>query len=152
MTPHAVIGHSSGEVAAAFCAGILSKSEALKLAFFQGVAVAATSYTMTHSGAMLALHLSPEECETMLSRICHSQKPELPSLSIACYNSPQNSTLSGEKSEIDRIEPLLEAEGIMVKRLNVGVAYHNAQYMQMAASLYQRLIRDPVSTNGDENI
>lgn len=142
IEPFAVIGHSSGEVAAAFCAGIISKTHALELAFFRGVAVAATLQTNPRRGGMIAVRLSVDKCEAILSKLIVPQESKQRSLRIACYNSPQNVTVSGDDSEIARLEPLLEAEGIMAKKLNVGIAYHNLQHMQAAADLYRILIQD----------
>ncbi|KAG9235749.1 phenolpthiocerol synthesis polyketide synthase ppsA [Amylocarpus encephaloides] len=151
IKPVAVMGHSAGEVAAAFCAGIISKTHALKLAFFRGVAVAAASQLKPHRGGMMAVRLSPENCELMLSRLGSSHDVKPTTLQIACYNSPLNVTLSGENSELERLEPLLEVEGIMAKRLNIDVAYHNAQHMQTAARLYQSLIQESLCNNIDSD-
>ncbi|KAF2816383.1 uncharacterized protein BDZ99DRAFT_542807 [Mytilinidion resinicola] len=142
IEPFAVVGHSSGEVAAAFCAGIISKTHALELAFFRGVAVAATIQTDLHRGGMIAVRMSPDKCEATLSNAASSRKSKHGALRVACYNSPQNLTLSGDDSEIDRLEQLLQAENIMAKKLNVGIAYHNAEHMQTAANLYRALIQD----------
>ncbi|PYI11865.1 KR-domain-containing protein [Aspergillus sclerotiicarbonarius CBS 121057] len=74
VRPFAVVGHSSGEVAAAYCAGIITKSHALQLAFFRGVAVSASSQMNSHDGGMMAVRLSPDKCEAMLTALAQSQK------------------------------------------------------------------------------
>jgi len=153
IKPFAVIGHSSGEIAAAFCGGAISKTDALKLAFFKGVTVGAASQMNSRRGSMMAVRLSPKKCEEMLSRFGVGSDSKQNFLQVACYNSPQNITLSGDKSEIDRLEPLLEAESIMARKLNVGIAYHNAQHMQTAARLYRTLIHDfPFTKVGHEKL
>ena len=137
IKPSAVIGHSSGEVAAAYCAGIINKAYAIELAFFRGMAVAAMAQAELRRGGMMAVRLSPDQYKKAV--LAHKDGSE-GSLDIACYNSPQNLTLSGDQSEIDRLEPLFQAEGIMAKRLNVSIAYHNEKHMQDAADLYRSLI------------
>jgi acyl transferase domain-containing protein len=144
-----VIGHSSGEIAAAYCAGVISKTYALSLALFKGVAVGAASQMNSRRGGMMAVRMSPKKCEEMLSTLGVPPDSRQNALQVACYNSPQNVTLSGDKREIERLETLLQVEGIMAKKLNVAIAYHNAQHMQTAAGLYRTLIHDLPSNKAD---
>ncbi|RAH61364.1 KR-domain-containing protein [Aspergillus piperis CBS 112811] len=74
--PIAVVGHSSGEVAAAYCSGIITKSHALELAFFRGLAVSATSRMGSPDGSMLATRLSSDKCSELLANLANSQNPE----------------------------------------------------------------------------
>ncbi|KAG9895476.1 ketoacyl-synt-domain-containing protein, partial [Aureobasidium melanogenum] len=53
----AVVGHSSGEVAAAFAAGLLTASEAISVAYYRGIAVNKHG----KPGAMMAVGLGPGE-------------------------------------------------------------------------------------------
>lgn len=101
--PFAVVGHSSGEVAAAYCAGIITKSYALELAFFRGLAVSATSRIGSPDGGMLATRLSSDKCSELLAELANSQNPETRNIGIACYNKPQNLTLSGGTNRIERL-------------------------------------------------
>lgn len=144
--PFAVVGHSSGEVAAAYCAGIITKSHALELALFRGLAVSATSRIGSPDGGMLATRLSSNKCSELLADFANSHDPETRNIGIACYNSPQNLTLSGDTNQIESLALTLEREGIMNKRLNVSVAYHNAKHMESAASLYQALMKNSHSS------
>ncbi|KAL3259207.1 hypothetical protein ABHI18_005413 [Aspergillus niger] len=138
--PFAVVGHSSGEVAAAYCAGIITKCRALQLAFFRGLAVSAASQINPRGGGMLAARLSSDKCAELLVKFGSSQKPQACNLGFACYNSPQSLTLSGDTDQIEKLALALDSEGVMNKRLNVSMAYHNAEHMEPAASLYQTLI------------
>jgi acyl transferase domain-containing protein len=142
IKPVAVLGHSSGEIAAAFCAGLITRLQALEVAFFKGVAVAAAKQINPCRGGMMAMRLSPEKCEAALSKFALPPGSDQDTLQIACYNSPHNTTLSGAMSEIDRLQPLLEADGIIAKKLNVGIAYHNADHLQTAANLLRSLIEE----------
>ncbi|TVY93463.1 Lovastatin diketide synthase, partial [Lachnellula willkommii] len=150
IEPSVVIGHSSGEIAAAFCAGFVTKNNALKLAFFRGVAVGAAYQINSRRGGMMTVRLDRESCEEMLSR--HSKRPDLlqQPIQMVCYNSPQNVTLSGDSDEIQRLEPLLESKGIPARILNVKIAYHNTHHMQTAASIYRTFIDDLSSNTFDK--
>ena len=145
IKPLIVVGHSSGEVAAAYCAGIISKLHALRVAFLKGVAVAAASQIKPQDGAMLAVRLSLEKCQESISRLETDQGVESDALQIACHNSPQSVTVSGSKCGIDQLRALLGAEGVMAKVLNVGIAYHNSQHMHETAQLYQSLLEESLS-------
>ena len=61
IVPDAVVGHSSGEIAAAYCAGGLSRESAWKTAYFRGVLAAKLDVELRNtnqSGAMMAVGLS----------------------------------------------------------------------------------------------
>ncbi|KAI1379228.1 hypothetical protein F4677DRAFT_453263 [Hypoxylon crocopeplum] len=76
VTPLACVGHSSGEIAAAYAAGAITDKQAILAAYFRGVAVD----HLTQRGTMLAVE----------------------GIRIACYNSPQSVTLSA-KLEADGV-------------------------------------------------
>nr|WHF58361.1 polyketide synthase [Aspergillus sp.] len=147
--PYAVTGHSSGEVAAAYSAGIITKSYGLRIAFFRGVAVSAASQMNddaagARAGGMMAVRMPLEKCEAMISAM-ESLKSKAKSpcgLVIACHNSPQNLTVSGDMAQLDKLKSMLKEEGIIAKKLNVSIAYHNASHMEPAAGLYSALIGD----------
>src|SRR5690554_3284730 len=62
IQPTCVIGHSSGEIAAAFAAGKLSMEQAIVAAYYRGHSIG----LHTHDGAMLAVRLSAGEVEQYL--------------------------------------------------------------------------------------
>lgn len=144
VRPYAVVGHSSGEVAAAYCAGVISKSHALKLAFVRGVATSAAKHTNSLDGGMMAVRASVEKCQDAIETLArNAPKAGKFELGIAAYNSPQNLTLSGDVAQLEKLGPLLEEQGIMGKRLNVNMAYHNAKHMGPAAEIYRSMMEDP---------
>ena len=54
IRPDAVVGHSSGEIAAHYAAGALSLAEAITVAYYRGFA---TKKTTKQTGAMAAIGL-----------------------------------------------------------------------------------------------
>jgi acyl transferase domain-containing protein len=131
-----VVGHSSGEIAAAYCTGALSLRSACRIAYFRGC-VAASLEVSTHPGAMLAVGLSEMEIQDFINQI--DSKHGL--ITIACLNSPKSVTLSGSRASIDELEDLLEREKVFFRRLPGRVAYHSPQ-MHEVAQLYKTLIAD----------
>jgi len=128
VIPAAVIGHSSGEVAAAYAAGALSRDDALRLIVLRGRSMQA------HAGAgkMAAVGLS--ECEAR--ELCEHGSGRI---SIGAVNSPKSVTLSGEWEGIDQVAAELEARGAFCRVLRGNVAFHSPQMEPVADELRREL-------------
>ena len=125
IEPVAVAGHSAGEIAAAYAAGYLTKSEAVAVAYYRGHAV---SEMKGQDGSMLAVGLSREESQKLL--------PPDGSVVIGAINSPKSVTLSGDTSSIKKIKESLDKQSIFNRLLpTAGRAYHS-QHMESAATAY----------------
>ncbi|KAI0383339.1 putative polyketide synthase [Hypomontagnella monticulosa] len=144
VRPHAVVGHSSGEIAAAYAAGYLSCESAWKLAYFRGLCSAELSELSSHQplGAMMSVGLSESDAENLVAAA--NQEAIAYGVSIACINSPKNVTISGEEQLIDRLKTQLDEQNVFARRLRVGLAYHSrqmeaisAKYMALVGSLAQ---------------
>ncbi|KAK7734711.1 Type I Iterative PKS [Cytospora paraplurivora] len=138
--PHAVTGHSSGEVAAAYATGAISRESAWKVAYYRGK----LSSKLIHSGTlskttMAAVGLDIEGTRTAIERV--NQMGGHGSLDIACMNSWQSHTVSGDAGKIDTLVELLTAEKVFVRKLNVEIAYHS-QYMKAMAEEYLEAMGD----------
>ncbi|KAH2773310.1 hypothetical protein KXW10_002572 [Aspergillus fumigatus] len=130
VVPSAVVGHSSGEIAAAYCAGGLSKRSALKASYYRGFLAAKLEKLSSMKGSMLAVGLSKKDTEEYINRIQDS------TLVVACINSPKSVTVSGEAEQIDTLHDLLQQDEVFSRKLMVNVAYHSSQ-MQKLADEYQ---------------
>ncbi|RAK71065.1 ketoacyl-synt-domain-containing protein [Aspergillus fijiensis CBS 313.89] len=134
IRPRSVVGHSGGEIAAAYAAGALSFSDALKVAFHRGQLIASLEGSPKRTaGGMLAVGWSAEQVQPYLSQL------ENGVVAVACYNSPRSVTLAGDLAGIRELEKILPEHGALVKRLNVGVAYHSAHVHQLAEPCRQAL-------------
>ncbi|ROV87828.1 hypothetical protein VMCG_10550 [Cytospora schulzeri] len=126
ISPVAVVGHSGGEISAAYCAGLLTRKSVLRVAYYRGL-FTATLPTRSHfKGAMLAVGLPAEGLSKYFEKIrpdCNASS----TLVVSCVNSPCNTTVSGEASAIEKLKQILDGEGIFARRLRVPVAYHSAQ-------------------------
>lgn len=130
VAPVAVVGHSSGEIAAACAAGLLSPEEAIKVAYFRGQACNTNEADKALS--MLAVGLGPEEVQNYLSQ--SSEKVQ-----IACFNSPKSVTLSGDRPELEKIKDSISSDGRFARMLQVDFAYHS-QFMTKPADIYQQML------------
>ena len=136
IVPDAVVGHSSGEIAAAYCAGFLSRQHAWKIAYCRGVAAAKMKEDAPElDGAMMAVGASPEQCAAMIRETC----PD--AVDIACVNSPSSVTLSGDADAIDSLQEPLKEAGIFCRKLLVDIAYHS-KHMRSVADGYRESIAD----------
>ena len=127
--PRAVVGHSSGEIAAAYCVGALSRRAAWKIAFFRGQSTTKFASSKGRKGAMMSVGLPEHETKLYIERITQSG---LCDLTVACINSPKNVTVSGEVSQIEALKAILDEEGVFARKLLVDVAYHSPHMLPVA--------------------
>ncbi|KAK8028300.1 polyketide synthase [Apiospora marii] len=135
VEPAVVTGHSSGEIAAAFAAGLLSFKTACAVAYFRGQAAALLSSRYVGKGAMLALGVDLEEATDLINE--HSGGAYS---TIAAINSPQSVTISGDLPAIQSIQKAAGEQGLFSRRLKVDIAYHS-RHMESVADCYLETIR-----------
>lgn len=120
VTPTSVTGHSSGEIAAAYAAGALSREPALAIAYYRGLAAPAIKKKYPkRKGSMLAVGLSKKETQDLISNLTSGK------VVVACINSPSSVTVSGDDSAINELLEILQAQKIFARKLSVEVAYHS---------------------------
>lgn len=137
IVPHAVVGHSSGEIAAAYAAGAISREAAWAVAYFRGVVseeVAASQRDGNKEAVgMMAVGLSAEDVAAELAQ------QQLADVSAACINSPTSVTLSGPTAQLETIRLALEAKSVFARLLRVPNAYHS-KYMAPISTRYETLL------------
>lgn len=134
IRPEAAVGHSSGEIAAAVSAGLLTSSDAIKTAYYRGQASKKVD-TPAEPVGMLAVGVGAEVIEKYL-------RPEEAKIQIACYNSPNSLTMSGTVSGLQKLGDRLKEEGHFARLLLVDLAYHS-DYMREMGEVYENmLLRD----------
>lgn len=126
--PDAVCGHSVGEVAAAFSAGILTLKEAVQVIFYR----AATMAHAPEGGGMIAIGLKEKAIRKILSE-------EKCKLTVAAVNSFELISLSGSKKEISKLKKRLLRDNIFHKVLDVSHAFHSADMDSVEKPLKEKL-------------
>ena len=140
LIANSVTGHSSGEIAAAYAAGILDKESCMAIAYYRGVvATSLIDDPGEVSGGMLAVGASQEDTQGLID----TETDTGGDCTIACINSPNSMTISGDSSRIAQISALADARSIWNRRLAVGVAYHSQQ-MGTVAARYASLIGEVI--------
>ena len=135
----AVTGHSSGEIAAAYCSGGLSHDSAIKVAFYRGYLAAKLANSSTNRGAMASVALSEYAIAPYLDDIV--ARSGRGRLTIGCINSPSNVTVTGDLSCVDALIDLVGQEGVFARKLQIDVAYHSAD-MEDITGQYSEFTRD----------
>lgn len=118
VTPVAVVGHSSGEIAAAYCAGLISHAAGIKVAWLRGQVSATVAQNGT-KGGMLAVSTSGESLQETLDGLKSGRAI------VGCFNSPNACTVSGDAAAVDELQEKLQAAKVSCTRLPMDVAYHS---------------------------
>lgn len=126
-----VVGHSSGEIAAAAAAGYLTPEEAIKIAYYRGKAASDLHDASKTAVGMLAVGLGFDAVQEYISGI--------DSVEVGCVNSPESVTLSGELARLSELKTSIQQNGHFARLLLVDLAYHSS-FMADIATHYQGLL------------
>ncbi|KAL7916747.1 putative polyketide synthase [Trichoderma velutinum] len=129
VTASAVVGHSSGEIAAAYAAGSVSLSEAIILAYYRGY----VTKQQTLAGGMAAVGLGREAVSPYL----------LEGVVIACENSPNSTTISGDVDQLHKVIDAIKTDkpDVLARPLKVDMAYHS-HHMRVLSESYVALVEE----------
>ncbi|WP_318199232.1 polyketide synthase [Streptomyces sp. SCL15-4] len=116
FTPHAVLGHSFGEVTALHTAGVLDRAGFLAVAHARGTALAAIAGKDTDAGAMAAVHACPQRVRDLLDG--H------PDVRIANANAPDEQVVAGPTPAVEAFLDSCRTAGVGALRLPVAAAFH----------------------------
>lgn len=128
IQPVATVGHSSGEIAAAYAAGAHTAAESIILAFLRGQVVKDNKQI----GCMLAVGLSAEAVLPFI-RLYEAK------VQIAAVNSPDAVTLSGDRAAILAILERLKEATIFTKLLDTGNQAYHSYHMAALGAHYEHL-------------
>ncbi|RDA85026.1 hypothetical protein CP532_4573 [Ophiocordyceps camponoti-leonardi (nom. inval.)] len=143
IEPVAVVGHSSGEIGAAFAAGAITLEAAMAAAYQRGQAT--LQMKAQHPdlrGGMLAVGASPSDVRKIIKSM------NIDGAAVACENSPGSTTVSGDVEDIDKLAAELETRKVFNRKLLVDVAYHSS-HMELVAEDYTRSIKNVTATDGN---
>lgn len=119
ILPDSVIGHSSGEIAAAYAAGALSAEDTIRVAYHRGRVLS----KVTKKGGMAVVSLGREGVTPYL----------VDGVGIACKNSPQSVTLSGDQDALGDVTEKIKEDDpdLLCRMLRVDKAYHSAHMLDV---------------------
>nr|WP_145910825.1 type I polyketide synthase [Kitasatospora viridis] len=124
VRPDAVVGHSQGEIAAAYVAGALTLQDAARVVALRSQAIVELAGT----GGMASVPLPRERAEELIA-------PWGERLSVAVVNSPAAVVVAGEPAALDELVALGEREELRIRRVPVDYASHSAPVERIRARL-----------------
>ncbi|KAK9419086.1 hypothetical protein SUNI508_01063 [Seiridium unicorne] len=131
IRPQAVCGHSSGEVAAAYAVGALTKEAALRVAYTRGICSAKAKTLNATVGGMLAVGEGEDAVNKRIKQLGTGKGK----VTVACVNSPESTTVSGDVAALVELQATLEDASVFNRRLKVDSAYHS-HHMEVIAPSY----------------
>lgn len=116
VRPAAVVGHSSGEIAAAYATGAISFEAAIISAYYRGFVTTQQAL----EGAMAAVGLGRQDASKFLND----------GVVVACENSPSSVTISGDKVKVLEVIAKVKSESpdTLARLLKVDMAYHSRTF------------------------
>ncbi|MGG8318541.1 type I polyketide synthase, partial [Streptomyces lividans] len=143
FTPDYLLGHSIGEVTAAYLSGVLDLDDACCLVAERGRLMQAAR----EGGAMAAVQASEEEVYASIA-------PYGDAVGIAGVNGPESLVISGDEDVVEEVTAAWRANGVRTKRLPVSHAFHSShmdevldEFREVASGLSFRPPRIPVVSN-----
>ncbi|RAH58516.1 polyketide synthase [Aspergillus piperis CBS 112811] len=133
VRPAGVVGHSSGEMAAAYAAGRITAAEAITIAYYRGYIVSFNQ----KQGSMLAVGFGAEQGAEYIKRAGLGDR-----VKVAAINSPVSITMSGDADAIGKLSVQLTQEAVFNRQLRTGgIAYHS-HHMHLLGHDYAQAIDD----------
>lgn len=128
IEPDAVLGHSQGEIAAAYVAGALSLRDAAQVVTLRSKALTAIAGT----GGMVSIARPVERVLTLIELWAGS-------ISVAAHNGPSSTVVTGDAAACDELIAACERDELQAKRIPVDYASHSAHVDQLRETLSESL-------------
>ncbi|MFE3442884.1 SDR family NAD(P)-dependent oxidoreductase [Nocardia sp. NPDC059180] len=115
VVPDAVVGHSQGEIAAAYVAGALSLEDAARVVVLRSAALIA----VTEQGGMVTVSLPVDQVTARLAGYDE--------LSVAAVNGPQATVVSGVAVQLEDFLQACAHDNVHARRISVDYGSHSPQ-------------------------
>jgi acyl transferase domain-containing protein len=128
VLPDAVLGHSQGEIAAAYVAGALSLRDAAKVVTLRSKAIS----TIAGTGGMVSIPWPVERVHVLI-------EPWAQSISIAAQNGPSSTVVTGNAAALDEMMTVCERDELSATRIPVDHFSHSAHVEELRETLRESL-------------
>jgi polyketide synthase 12 len=126
--PDAVLGHSHGEIAAAYVAGALSLRDAAKVVTLRSKVLGAIAGT----GGMVSIRRPRERVFALIEPWCQS-------VSVAAQNGPSSTVITGNAAALEDLMAICERDDPPARRIPVDYALHSAHVEALRETLTESL-------------
>ncbi|KAM9982459.1 hypothetical protein ACTFIZ_006979 [Dictyostelium cf. discoideum] len=137
IEPSIVLGHSFGEVAAAYCANIINLETACTITYYRAMLQNKT----VGCGRMLSIGLSENEYINKYSN-------SYPNLEISCFNSEDSIVVSGDENELKSLSTILQNNNVFCSLLSSLTAFHSSKQEIIKDGFYNPDLINMKYTNG----
>ncbi|OJZ89749.1 hypothetical protein ASPFODRAFT_183092 [Aspergillus luchuensis CBS 106.47] len=141
VSPETVVGHSSGEIGAAYATGGIDARQAIFAAYFRGAVVAEVSA----EGSMVAVGLGKDQAQAIVEE-CELTESAI----VACANSPESTTVSGDADSINSLLRVFQNRGIWARKLMTGGTAYHSHHMKAVGPRYEALLERYWSMTDDQ--
>ncbi|MEM7698936.1 MAG: acyltransferase domain-containing protein, partial [Verrucomicrobiota bacterium] len=128
IVPSKVVGHSVGEVAAAYVAGAYTLEDAVTIIYHRSRLQDQTG----GKGRMVAVGISQAEADAAIEHV-------IDQVQVAVVNSPTLLTLAGDTEPLEAVAAELEEAGKFVRWLRIDYAFHTHQMEPIKDELLKTL-------------
>ena len=140
LTPACAAGHSLGEYSALAAAGVLTADEALEIVTLRG-ALMAEADPSGRCGMAAIVKLPRATVEQAVAEAVRSMDDPHEVLLVANYNTPAQFVVSGTKTALDVLAPLIKERKGRMLPLAVSGAFHSPLMAEASRKLAERLNR-----------
>ncbi|HXM28168.1 MAG TPA: beta-ketoacyl synthase N-terminal-like domain-containing protein, partial [Chthoniobacterales bacterium] len=130
VRPAAIVGHSVGEVAAAYVAGVFSLEEAARVIVLRARFM---DDCARGEGTMLAVGLDEDGAQALIAR--HDR-----TVTIAAFNGPRSLTLAGPRLSLEAMAAELELQGVFARLVRVDHPFHHPLMKPASEALEEALV------------
>ncbi|MGW3789513.1 type I polyketide synthase, partial [Micromonospora chokoriensis] len=127
VRPDAVVGHSQGEIAAAYVAGALTLADAARIVALRSRAIS----TIAGTGGMVSVALPAAAVEARLG--------DYEGAYVAAVNSPGTTVVAGDAAALERLMAACTADGVRARRIDVDYASHTPHVDPLRDTLLEQL-------------
>lgn len=116
ITPHVAVGHSQGEIAAAYVSGLITLADAVRII---GIRAQAAEQIESGDYAMAVVATDRESCADLLARCSDFAE-------LSVVNSPNMSGISGDRDTVQDIVDALTERGVFARVIGVQYPAHTS--------------------------
>jgi len=132
---HGIVGHSIGEVAAAYASGALSLEEAVRIVYWRS----RCQSILAGRGTMVSIALSAEDYMSKFSSI---------GAEVAAVNGSDMITVAGSHNSVEALLSMLEKEGVFYRVLDIDIPFH-CNIMEELESSFKNGLKEVNCNNTD---
>jgi acyl transferase domain-containing protein len=128
--PDVVLGHSAGEVPAAYAAGLLTLAEAVQVVYHRST----EQQKMAGCGRLLVVGMNVEKVRALLEKAGGDEKVE-----VACVNSGESTVLAASEGRLLALKESVIPASVATTFVEGNIAFHSSRMEPILPAMRARL-------------